>query len=318
MVFLSIMSTANLFPKQSGVVLMIMNGSYGGGALVFLIFNWIYFQYHVTLRSLFLVYAGIAGFIALIVLFTWPLKKYKSPIDESEQLHADVDAKTEHTETSKFRRVIKSVFNIHYLFLNITVAILILKSNYYLATSDIQLGMMSSNGDEIALYAKIFGLMMPIIGFLVGPIGIVVDKAGVDVSGIFLVILSGISSFIGFIEYLPIQVINFFVFSMYFPYIYGYWCSFIVVKFGFEDYGVLYAGVAITAGVVNLAGIPLATYPDTQRVNLVLLIVNSALLIYPIASLIHKRVTHKHFLDGERERLLLVNSAGPVYSDLPK
>lgn len=80
---------------------MLMNGSYGGGALVFLVFNYLFYKAHISLKWLFNIYAAIAGTIpfhfksiigaiALVILFTWPLRKYDEVKHEGEH-HSQIE-----------------------------------------------------------------------------------------------------------------------------------------------------------------------------------------------------------------------------------
>eukprot|EP01114_Cavostelium_apophysatum_P013383 TRINITY_DN3231_c0_g1_i1.p1 TRINITY_DN3231_c0_g1~~TRINITY_DN3231_c0_g1_i1.p1 ORF type:complete len:452 (+),score=11.25 TRINITY_DN3231_c0_g1_i1:62-1417(+) len=289
MVFVSIMPTANLFPKYSSVVLTMMNGSYGGGALVFLLFNFLYFRLHYSFKSLFLAYSIISGVLALLVLLTWPLKKYDEPPNEESHHHR----KAKDPSVSRFRSILIDMLNVHFIWLCLVTAYLVMKSNFYLATSDAQLSFMSDDKNNVDLYSKIFGLMLPLVGFAVAPIGLVVDKLGLAAGAFFLLTLNAISSGIGLVQYLPIQIVNFITFSMYYPYIYGYWSTFLVYRFGFDNYGVLFAGVAIVAAVLSLAGTPLsnlATTPDqTFWINVGLLIGSAVFVVYPIGLIIFNR-----------------------------
>jgi len=293
MVFISIMSTPNLFPKYISTILMLMNGSYGGGAMVFLVFNQLFYKAHVSLKWLFNIYAAIAGAIALVVLFTWPLKKYKEPAPVVQEL--ETERPKSEKKMSRARVILRDVFNIHYLFLNVFVAVLNLKANFFLSTSDQQLG--DINPAKEPEYSIIFGLMLPIVGFVVGPVGLVVDKLGINAGIYFLIFLTTVSSIIGMINNMPAQIVNFLVFSVYFPYIYSLWATFLILRFGYDNYGVLYAGVALTAGIVNLAGTPLADYAAKHNnffeINLALLVASLVLIIYPISMQIYNVCTKK-------------------------
>lgn len=64
--------------------MMAMNGSYGGGALVFLFFNYLYYHHGLSLKELFIGYSILAGCLLVMIIAIWPLKKYELPEEERD------------------------------------------------------------------------------------------------------------------------------------------------------------------------------------------------------------------------------------------
>jgi len=269
-----------------------------------------------SIKDLFIGYSILAGVIAVIIALTWPMKKYEDPQESLERERNSINTPNMAPKKSRISTILKQIFNIHFLYLNLLTGLLIMKSNFYLSTSFTQLNLITNNQDQINNYEAILSLLIPIIGFVVGPIGLVVDKLGLNAGAFFLIALSILSSVLGMIKIMPLQIVKFVTFSMYFPYIYGYWCTFLAYKFGFDNFGVLFGVVAVTAGCVNFVGDPLANYITTPTleseqehrlfvVNLAMLAASAACLIYPIISVIYN-LTHKKEQQEENKPLLHV------------
>jgi len=69
----------------------------------------------------------------------------------------------------------------------------------------------------------------------------------------FFVVLSTAAHAIGIMRILPLQIVRFVLFSIFYPFTYTLWADFIVKKFGFANYGVLFGMVAAVAGVLSFA-----------------------------------------------------------------
>jgi hypothetical protein len=61
LVFVSAMDSVCFFPKSTGLLMAIINGCFGGGALIFLVMNFLFFDYEYSLKVLFLGYAVLLG-----------------------------------------------------------------------------------------------------------------------------------------------------------------------------------------------------------------------------------------------------------------
>ncbi len=64
---------------------------------------------------------------------------------------------------------------------------------------------------------------------------------------------------------LPLQMLRFIVFSIYFPFLYAVWGAFINMQLNYENYGILYGLIAVVAGCVNLISDPLVAYALKQN-----------------------------------------------------
>eukprot|EP01130_Rhizamoeba_saxonica_P000128 TRINITY_DN10141_c0_g1_i1.p1 TRINITY_DN10141_c0_g1~~TRINITY_DN10141_c0_g1_i1.p1 ORF type:complete len:437 (-),score=55.67 TRINITY_DN10141_c0_g1_i1:23-1333(-) len=275
-IFVSMMPVAALFPNSSGIVLMALNGSFGGGALIFYLFNKVYYAYDMELKYLFVFYALVMWVIFLATILFWPWKKFRL-----DQEPAKIDTLSDYLSSIK-----SNMTNIHYLYIVIMVPVLIMKSNFFLGTSYQQLRDILHDKTLVDQYNSYFGIMLPVIGLVVGPIGVIIDKAGINIGILFLLILSTLSSICSIITNPAVLWVRFSIFSIYYPYIYGIWSDFISKNFGWESYGTLYAGVAFMACLVNLLGTLLANYAvkgdKFVSINIMLMVGTSVLCLYPI------------------------------------
>ena len=164
-VFVSIMPSANLFPSQTGLVMMMINGAYGGGALVFFVFLRLFNQYNTSIKELFIGYGILGGVIAILVAIFWPMKKYK-PAREIVPDRAENEAATPTSPgeraIAKSRVILKDVFTFHYLFLALFIPYSILKTNFMLSTIVQQLTVFAPNDpDQVNNYNAVFGILIP-------------------------------------------------------------------------------------------------------------------------------------------------------------
>eukprot|EP01119_Soliformovum_irregulare_P017872 TRINITY_DN5375_c0_g2_i1.p1 TRINITY_DN5375_c0_g2~~TRINITY_DN5375_c0_g2_i1.p1 ORF type:complete len:457 (-),score=105.61 TRINITY_DN5375_c0_g2_i1:78-1448(-) len=299
LIFLSVLPSAALFPNKQALVMTMLNGAYGGGAGVFFLFALMYDYFHVSLKELFLVYAVIAGFLLFVVLLFWPWKPWHDD-DQFPTLHAtpsiqsiDSDAPVEKKWVRKFKIIRGNVKSPHFMYLCILIPFLILKTNFELSTTSQQLSLLIPTDPHQDLYLTIFGAFVPALGFVSGPLGIVMDKFGISAGTILLLFMSALSSAAGVIANGGVQIFRFAIFSIYFPFIYGVWGATIAYRFGLENYGFLYGLISIFAGCLNFAATPLSDMAVAANsffaVNIGFLVVNCLLVIYPAIVWIHER-----------------------------
>eukprot|EP01120_Amphizonella_sp_Union-15-10_P008466 TRINITY_DN3052_c0_g1_i1.p1 TRINITY_DN3052_c0_g1~~TRINITY_DN3052_c0_g1_i1.p1 ORF type:complete len:440 (+),score=58.88 TRINITY_DN3052_c0_g1_i1:94-1413(+) len=291
-VFTSSLHIGNLYPDNQGLIMMFLNGTYGGGALVFLVFYFLYRYFN--LKILFIGYAVVLAALAVLVTLLWPCKKY----DVSQKTVTEYtvvineEAPPEIKSWKNTARTIKDqMLTLDYLFLVFFIPVMVLKSNFLLGTSLEQLTSLDpTNQNKVNLYNTVLGFMVPIVGLIAGPVGLIIDKWGHEVGVLFLLCLSSTSSFIGLVPQLDIQLIRFFLFSLYFPLVYGVWSALIGIKFGYSNYGVLFGTIAIGCGALNFLATPLdslsAYYGTYFWVNLGLLVLSSVFVFYPITSIL--------------------------------
>eukprot|EP01125_Pyxidicula_operculata_P005006 TRINITY_DN1846_c0_g1_i1.p1 TRINITY_DN1846_c0_g1~~TRINITY_DN1846_c0_g1_i1.p1 ORF type:complete len:445 (+),score=49.90 TRINITY_DN1846_c0_g1_i1:60-1394(+) len=295
LVFVSTMHVPALFPGYSGLLMAILNGSYSGGALIFFVFNEVYYKYNVSLKILFLAYAGCMGFIFILALFFWPWVKFS---EKTEYKPVNVQEDFENYKMGTCDKVLRylkkvgsQVFSVHYIYLLVMISFFVLDGNFFLATSDQQLSLISDDEDLVNEYSTILALMIPSVGLVLGPVGLAIDKLGIAAGCIFLVVVSAGTTVAALFPIMPLQLFRFILFSIAYPYTYALWASFLVEMFGYDNYGVLFSGVALCSGLLNLIGnwlISEALEKGFYLVNLVLTGVSGVFLIYPIGMLIYK------------------------------
>lgn len=285
------------------MILMMINGVYGGGAFVFFLFRLLNVQAGISMKNLFIAYGILGCFIVVVALFVWPRKSFAKEAKKK----TTTDLVPNLTPLELLSKSVRDITTIHYVYLALTISFMVFKSNYFLSTSDQQFSL-QLHGDKLSQYNYIFGVVLPAIGMLAGPIGIIFDKFGENVALILLLTLSSVSSVCGTITHVSesvfgvLQIIRMFVFSAYYPMIYGVWAFFIIAKFGSENFGVLYGFIAIAAGVVNLAASdPLVQFSLAKEkgsffvANTILASIGAVFLIYPIAVIIRNRFyRHTH------------------------
>jgi len=308
-VFISSMPVAQLWPDKKAMILMMINGVYGGGAFVFFLFRLLNVQAGIDMKDLFIAYGILGCFIVIVALFVWPRRTYakeaqkKNPADLGSSL----------TPLELLSKSLRDITTVHYFYLAFTIAFLVFKSNYFLSTSDQQFSL-RLHGNQLSQYNYIFGVVLPAIGMLAGPIGILFDKFGENAALLMLITLSSISSVCGMITHVSnsgfgvLQIVRMFVFSTYYPMIYGVWAFFILAKFGSENFGVLYGFIAILAGVVNLAASDKMVQFSLEKeggsffvANAILLSIGAVFVIYPIVVIIRNRLYRRKHGSGYYE-----------------
>jgi len=182
---------------------------------------------------------------------------------------------------------------------------------------------MHLSGDMNDKLQTIFGAVLPGVGILAGPVGLIFDKFGENVALFLLIILSSVSSVCGMLVTAPpnvfagLQIVRIFVFSLYYPMIYGVWAFFLVAKFGTTNFGVLYAIIATMAGLVNVtASNPLINFATKQNsffeANTILLSIGGVFALYPLIQLLRKSIRRRSSVGGsgyyEPKRYLSSNS----------
>jgi len=321
-VFISTLHVAALFPSKSGLVMAFLNGSYGFGALIFLIFNSLFYQYHISLKVLFIAYAVILGCLTITTFFLWPWSKFPEQTgiidvipEEPARHYKTVLSKEEHyhfigqnsiqeeklsqnyvgeefsellKEPSYWKKLKENALNLHFLYIVIFIALMISKSSFYLATSNQQLRLVTNNEDTQNLYEYILALMIPVLGMAVSPLGLIIDKFGINVAVYFYVAMSCICDVLGIVRNSPLQILRFIVFSIYYPFTFTLWADFIAKKFGFINYGVLFGIVALVSGIFGFAETSLVNFAvETNQydwVNIGWMICTILGLIYPVVT----------------------------------
>jgi MFS family permease len=298
-VFVSSMPVSQLWPDYKAMILMMVKGVYGGGAFVFFLFAILYNNLGISIRALFIVYGFVGCGIILLAFFVWPKRSFiEKPQKSNIQVQED-----QPTVLDIINKTFRDVMTPHYIFLLFAVSFLIYKSNFFLATSPDQFQLHLPPH----LYNKLntmFGAVLPIVGVLAGPLGLIFDKAGENVALLILITLSSVSSVCGMMvhtstnTFASLQVLRMFVFSAYYPMTYGIWAFFIVKKFGTVNFGVLYAIIAACAGVVNVtASNPLINYSLNKgsfvEANTLLVCIGAAFSIYPIVQIIRNYFTRR-------------------------
>lgn len=308
-VFISTMPVAQLWPDKKAMILMMINGLYGGGAFVFFLFRLLNLQANISMRDLFIAYGILGCFIVIVALLFWPRRSFA----KEGKTKGEADPAPSLTPLELLSKSVRDILTVHYVYLALAIAFLVFKSNYFLSTSDQQFSR-GLQGNKLSQYNYIFGVVLPAIGMLAGPIGILFDKFGENVALLLLILLSCISSVCGMITNVSestfgaLQITRMFVFSTYYPMIYGVWAFFIIKKFGSENFGVLYGLIAIIAGVVNLAAsnplVDLSLNKENGsffKANLILVSIGAAFAIYPILIIIRNRMYRRSHGSGYYE-----------------
>jgi len=168
---------------------------------------------------------------------------------------------------------------------------MICNGNFYLATSNQQLELITSNQNTLNLYGEILGILIPTLGIVVSPLGLVFDKFGINSSIFFFIYSCVIATGLGVIKNLPLQIFRFIVFSIYFPYTYTVWADFITKVFGLETFGVQFGIIAAISGVEQFAVTVLVNYAIEKKntfdwINIGWIILTLLGLVYPFVTML--------------------------------
>lgn len=146
-------------------MMAIFNGCFGGGALLFLLFNFLYFDYQYSLKTLFIAYAVLLNLLLLCGGFLWPWSKFSSYesdennqandennhaneendvkgsdlVDDSMVINSDTKKKEESNILTWVSNVFGHVITFDFIFLVFYIGILVTKGNFFLSTSTPQL-----------------------------------------------------------------------------------------------------------------------------------------------------------------------------------
>jgi len=295
-VFLSSMPVAQLWPDAKAMILMMVNGVYGGGAFVFFLFSVLYFHLHISMKMLFVAYGFLGCGMVVVALFVWPKRSFAASVAQD----ANIQLEDKLTVPDVLRKSLRDIGTVGYVYLALLVALLVLKSNFFLSTSTQQFQLYIPAG-EVDKYVSVFGIVLPAVGVLAGPVGLLFDRFGENVALLILIGLSSLSSLCGMLTFVHpttfegLTVLRMFVFSVYYPMIYGVWAFFIVAKFGSVNFGVLYGVIAVIAGIVNLsAADPMVHFAFAQNsffdANLILVSIGGVFAIYPLVQLVRLRM----------------------------
>jgi len=268
---------------------------------------------------LFIAYSVMLGAIALSSFFLWPWAKFRvkqeykivQEEDSSEQFRSipqneiqtpllgqnrDVTIQknanlNKNSELTYWEQLKINTINLHYFYLVLFIPLMVVSSNFFLATSNQQLDLITKDSSLKNTYAVILAYLLPTIGLVVAPLGLILDRYGINTGIFFFVALSCIGHALGIIRNMPLQIVRFVVFSTYFPYTYTLWADFIVKKFGFSTYGVLFGVVAAVSGVFGFATTALVNFAVTTNqydwVNIGWILCSILGLIYPVTMLFY-------------------------------
>lgn len=292
-VFISALPVSQLWPDRKALILMMINGVYGGGAFVFFLFSILYEHAHISLKYLFIGYGVVGVIFAVIAGFVWPRRGYASTPDPNRSLQ-DEEKRSAPTTKEILQKTLKDIRSVHFIYMALFVAFLVYKSNFFLSTYDIQFAYHMSSS-QAAKYVNVFGVLLPGIGILAGPIGLIFDKFGVHAGLVMVIVLSTACSVCGLLVqsaqiFAAFQIVRMILFSIYFPMIYGIWAFAIMSFYGNLNFGALYGTIAICAGIVNLfatnpAGDYALRHHSYTFINLLFACIGAAFVIYPVIML---------------------------------
>jgi len=292
------------------------------GHCFFLVFNVLFYSYNITLRTLFIAYSVILGAITLTTFFLWPWVKFpqsKPIIDVTKQYtgighNRDVTIQEEdgsktnlnQEEPTYWEQLKVNAINLHFFYLSLFIPLMVVCGNFYLATSNQQLDLLTDDAALKSTYSVVLAYMLPIIGIVSAPAGLVLDRFGVNAGIFFFVTLCCIAHGIGIIRNMPLQIVRFVLFSIYYPYTYTLWADIICKKFGFATYGVLFGVVAAVSGVFGFATTALVNFAIKTNqfdwINIGWIFGTLMGLIYPVIMLVYSCVHYKD--NGERDVLM--------------
>jgi len=257
---------------------------------------------YMKIKSLFLAYAVLCGLIMITTFFLWPWAKW-SPAENNvlitESSGIISEDRTHFSEANEGNGDLKpddywtalkrNVLNLHYLYIVAFIPLMICNGNFFLATSNQQLALVSKNHDTLNLYAEILGILIPTVGIIVAPFGLLFDKYGINSSIYFFVYCCILSTALGVVRNLPLQIFRFIIFSIYYPYTYTVWADFITKTFGLETFGVQFGIVAAVSGIEQFALTSVVNYAiqtnNFDWINIVWIFITLLGLIYPLATI---------------------------------
>lgn len=255
-----------------GVVLTMLEGCYSGGALVFFVFKQLYFKYGLSLKTMFLAYAVLSAAVIVCQLLFWPWSKFSerktkkiTEVDDEEEYTEEQSLINESNKEPYWRGVeskigslltlqlIRHLFTVDFLFMLIVIPSLILKANFFLATYDDQIELLTDDNEIVDRYETILGLMIPAIGLGLAPMGLFPDHFGVNASVVLLLILSIGDVVCSLFPNVELQLFRFVLFSIWYPFTFATWVTFIAKRFGFTHFGGIFAVIAAVTGFVVMA-----------------------------------------------------------------
>eukprot|EP01126_Amoeba_proteus_P052758 TRINITY_DN639_c0_g3_i7.p1 TRINITY_DN639_c0_g3~~TRINITY_DN639_c0_g3_i7.p1 ORF type:complete len:448 (+),score=78.44 TRINITY_DN639_c0_g3_i7:81-1424(+) len=271
LIFMSSMDAASLFPEKSGLILTLLEGCYSGGAFIFFIFNKIYFTYKISLFTLFLSYGGLIVILFFTQFFFWPWQQFsiqKKIITEIEEeginggdgggggggggtrgsretrtsdrttVDFEADLQFPPQELPYWRGLLQTVLTPDFLFLVIMIPTLVLKANFFLATYNQQLEILTHDDHEtIEKYSTILGILIPSFGIGIAPMGLIPDYFGINVSVTILLLISIGDVVCALFTNLQLLLFRFVLFSLWYPFTFATWVTFIAKKFGYRHFG---------------------------------------------------------------------------------
>jgi len=82
----------------------------------------------------------------------------------------------------------------------------------------------------------------------------------VEIAVVLLILLSCLCTLFGLFHNVTLQIPRYVLFSAFLPLTFSLWTTFLIDRFGYSHFGVLFAGGAISIGLVTFVDTPLINY----------------------------------------------------------
>jgi len=311
-IFSSFFHWSTLFQRKE-LYLTMLNCAFDGGAIVFFIFELIYFA---GIKRAYIFY-GYAILVSLIFIRSLAMKDPVPQETGRRRKRYAVEYMTDVKQAGKgvpkiqedfytFKEQLRSVYYIYALVCLVVVSNFI---NYYVGTVADQINAKHPSPHTQMIFRTLFNLVFPLGTILwVVPIGWMLSKFSI-ITSLFVGLSVGI--IFGFVICVPslyIQFLSFILLSLFRPLIYSTISTYVTVVFGFRRFGTLYGVMNIINGIFGLGQYLLnwlvysAFDGDFFQVNFGMTFMTALMLSFPVFLKVKKRMNE---MAGDNPYLLV-------------
>src|SRR3989338_1246118 len=255
-VFLSFLSLSNLFPDRKATVISLFNVMLDASALIFVLLQMIYQAApSASLRALFLIFAAFPLLSLLAAYWLLPRVSYPSPPGHEGFAEGGGGTNTNPFGPELARsRLGLQVRSKAFIFGALFTAFQLLRVNFYIGTVNSQLAHLSPESGDAWTLA--FTFVLPAGGVLSIPIvGWFMDKCSLTVAMMALSVAATAFGVFNAIPVLGVQAVTFVLMAFFRAFLFGGMSSYIVIVFGFDNFGQLWGLITSSSGLLNFASV---------------------------------------------------------------
>jgi len=240
-VFMSIISFSNLFPKNTGLITGIVVGCFDASSIILPIFSYLYHIIQgVNFSTFFIIYSAIPLFAAVVSFTCYPNEPFNLPADADDDSQNTKDNKL---YTIDYYTLTQQLKSLEFWLTVYTVSIYMLRINFFIQTV----------GEQTLYNTKynviIFGYMLPAAGIVFIPvIGYISDKKGILFAWKILYLSMFLFGILDMLSetYSNSYLNNIIIYSRYLtlvfsrPCLYSFTATYCGRMFGFDTFGTIY------------------------------------------------------------------------------